>query len=86
MFNLSIIDNVQIKWLSFIKSIFEKTGLNYLWNQQQPVHSVQLKLIVKQNLTDQYIQNWFNQIENSSIINWNKFTAKPLYISRGTFK
>ena len=51
---------------SFIKSIFEKTGLNYLWNQQQPVHSVQLKFIVKQNLTDQYIQNWFNQIENSS--------------------
>jgi hypothetical protein len=26
---------------------------------------VQLKFIVKQNLTDQYIQNWFNQIENS---------------------
>jgi hypothetical protein len=43
MFNLSIIDNVQFKWLNFIKSIFEKTGLNYLWNQQQPVHSVQLK-------------------------------------------
>jgi hypothetical protein len=27
---------------------------------------MQLKFIVKQNLTDQYIQNWFNQIENSS--------------------
>jgi hypothetical protein len=27
---------------------------------------VQLKFIVKQNLTDQYIQNWLNQIENSS--------------------
>jgi hypothetical protein len=27
---------------------------------------VQLKFIVRQNLTDQYIQNWFNQIENSS--------------------
>ena len=39
MFNLSIIDNVQFKWLNLIKSIFEKTGLNYLWNQQQPVHS-----------------------------------------------
>jgi hypothetical protein len=61
MFNLSITDNVQFKWLNIIKSIFEKTGLNYLWNQQQPVHSVQLKFIVKQNLTDQYIQ-----IENSS--------------------
>jgi hypothetical protein len=66
-----------------------------------------LKFIVKQNLTDQYIQNWFNQIENSSrgefygifknefnlekyllklLINWNKFTSKPVYISRGTFK
>ena len=66
MFNLSIIDNVQFKWLNFIKSIFERTGLNYLWNQQQPVHSVQLKLTVKQNLTDQYVQNWFSQIENSS--------------------
>jgi hypothetical protein len=66
MFNLSIIDNVQFKWLHLIKSIFERTGLNYLWNQQQPVHSVQLKFIVEQNLTDQFIQNWFNQNENSS--------------------
>jgi hypothetical protein len=49
-----------------IKSIFERTGLNYPWKQQQPVHSVQLKFIAKLNLTDQYIQNWFNQIENSS--------------------
>jgi hypothetical protein len=61
LFNLSIIDNVQFKWIHFIKSIFERTGLNYLWHQQQPVHSVQLKFIVKQNLTDQYIQNWFNE-------------------------
>jgi hypothetical protein len=42
MFNLSINDNVHNKWLNLIKSIFERTGLNYLWNQQQPVHSVQL--------------------------------------------
>jgi hypothetical protein len=53
-------------------SIFERTGLNYLWNQQQPVHSVQLKFIVKQNLTDQYIQNWFNQIENSNDMKLDK--------------
>jgi hypothetical protein len=46
MLNLSIIDNVQFKWLNFIKSIYEKTELNCLWNQQQPVHSVQLKYIV----------------------------------------
>jgi hypothetical protein len=66
MLNLSVIDHVQFKWLNVIKSIFEKTGPNYLWNHQQSFHSVQLKFIVKQNLTDQYIQNWFNQIENSS--------------------
>jgi hypothetical protein len=66
MLNLGIIDYVQFKWLNFIKSIFERAGLNYLWNQQQPVHSVQLKFTVKQNLTDQFIQNWLNQIENSS--------------------
>jgi hypothetical protein len=65
-FSGSIRPSSSIKWLNFIKSIFEKTGFNYLWNQQQPVHSVQLTFIVKQNLTDQYIQNWFNQIENSS--------------------
>jgi hypothetical protein len=27
---------------------------------------VQLNFTVKQNLTDEFIQNWFNQIENSS--------------------
>ena len=65
MFNLSIIDNVQFKLLTFIRSIFERTGLNYIRNQQQPVHSVQLICTVKQKLTDECIQNWLNQIENS---------------------
>jgi hypothetical protein len=30
MFNYSIIDNVQFKWLNFIKSIFEKTGFSHV--------------------------------------------------------
>jgi hypothetical protein len=72
MFNLSIIDNVQFKWLKIIKSIFEKTGLNYLWNQQQPVHSVQLKFIVKQNLTDQYIQTGLTKLRT---LLWENFMA-----------
>ena len=42
MFNLSIIDTVQFKWLNFIKSICERAWLNYIRNQQQPVHSVEL--------------------------------------------
>jgi hypothetical protein len=68
-FEISLFQKITI--LNFIHNISigvlpTSTGLNYLWNQQQPVHSVQLKFIVKQNLTGQYIQNWFNQIENSS--------------------
>jgi hypothetical protein len=62
MLNLGIIDYVQFKWLNFIKSIFERAGLNYLWNQQQPVHSVQLKFTVKQNLTDQFIQTGLTKL------------------------
>ena len=65
MLNLSIIDNVQFKWLNSIKSIFEKTGLNYL---EPTTASSFSATIVKQNLADQYIQNWFNQIENSSSV------------------
>ena len=32
----------------------------------EPTTASATKFFVKQNLTDQYIQNWFNQIENSS--------------------
>jgi hypothetical protein len=50
-------------------SLFQKfTILNFIHTISIGVlpSSPQLKFIVKQNLTDQYIQNWFNQIENSS--------------------
>jgi hypothetical protein len=84
MFNLSIIDNVQFKWLKIIKSIFEKTGLNYLWNQQQPAHSVQLKSIVRQNLTDitQITNKFFSgSIRPSSSFCWkfNVIASKLCY-------
>jgi hypothetical protein len=65
MLSLSIIDNVQLKWLNFIKSIFERTGIIVLRNQH-PIHSVQLRFTVKQKLTGEFILNWLNETENSS--------------------
>ena len=53
------------KW-SIAISIFDNVGLSYVWNQQNPIHLVELKLTVKQKLTDQFIQKWYNLIATSS--------------------
>jgi hypothetical protein len=55
-------ENVNFKWINHIKSIFDNVGLSYVWNQQNPIHLVELKLTVKQKLTDQFIQKWYNLI------------------------
>ena len=39
-----------------IKSIFDNVCLSYVWNQQNPIHLVELKLTVKQKPTYQFIQ------------------------------
>ena len=49
-----------------MKSIFDETGLSYLWTEQQNVDIDWLKLTVKQRLTDKFYQHWFSQINNTS--------------------
>ena len=66
MYMLSQRENVNFKWINHIKSIFDNVGLSYVWNQQNPIHLVELKLTVKQKLTDQFIQKWYNLIATSS--------------------
>lgn len=56
----------KFKWISYLKSIFDETGLSYLWTEQQNVDIDWLKLTVKQRLTDQFYQHWFSQIHNTS--------------------
>ena len=63
---LSQRENVNFKWINHITSIFDNVGLSYVWNQQNPIHLVELKLTVKQKLTDQFIQKWYNLIATSS--------------------
>jgi hypothetical protein len=40
---LSQRENVNFKWINHIKSIFDNVGLSYVWNQQNPIHLVELK-------------------------------------------
>ena len=66
LYMLSQRENVNFKWINHIKSIFDNVGLSYVWNQPNPIHLFELKLTVKQKLTDQFIQKWYNLIATSS--------------------
>ena len=66
MFKLHESKQGHFKWISYVKSIFDETGLSFIWNDQMYMDKNILKSILKQNLTDQFIQNWFSQINSSS--------------------
>ena len=54
------------KWLSCVKGIFDETGLSYTFSSQFPIDFSYLKPVLKQQLSDQFIQKWFSDIDNSS--------------------
>ena len=56
----------KFKWISYLKFIFDETGLRYLWTDLQNVDIERLKITVKQWLTDQFYQHWFSQTHNTS--------------------
>ena len=66
MFKLHESKQGHFKWIAYVKSIFDETGLSFIWNDQMYMDKNILKSILKQNLTDQFIQNWFSQINSSS--------------------
>ena len=57
---------LKFKWISYTKSILDDCGLSFIWNDQVPINRLLLKSIVRQKLNDQFIQNWFSQINNTS--------------------
>ena len=63
---LHINGTYHFKWVSYIKSIFDKCGISYIWDNQIPVNGKYLKTHVKQLLRDQFFQLWHNDIVNSS--------------------
>ena len=71
------IPNFTSKWVSKIMSILQETGNQYLWDHQnnlsinKPNGAV---LSIKQNLIDQYFQQWHSSLQNSSKgKNYNSF-------------
>ena len=45
-----------LKWIKYMKSIFDEIGLSFIWNDQIHIKKDLLKSIVKQKLFDQLIQ------------------------------
>ena len=41
-------------------------GLSFMWNDQVPIDKFLLKTTIRQKLSDQFIQHWFSQINNTS--------------------
>jgi hypothetical protein len=47
-------------------SIFDNTGLNYIFANQLNINIHSLKHVLKECLHDHFIQQWFTDVENSS--------------------
>lgn len=56
----------KFKWISYTKSIMDDCGLSFMWNDQVPMDKFLLKTTIRQKLSDQFIQHWFSQINNTS--------------------
>ncbi len=54
------------KWIAHMKSIFDNTGLGYIFLNQIDVKFNILKPVMYERLRDQFIQNWFADIDRSS--------------------
>jgi hypothetical protein len=54
------------KWISFVQSVFNDTGLSYVFESQFPIYISSIKSAIKQRLCDQFIQKWFSDLDNSA--------------------
>ena len=58
--------NHDFKWISFVMSNFDNTGLSYIFASQLNINIHSLKPVLKEGLRDHFIQQWFTDVENSS--------------------
>ena len=59
-------DNKVFPWISHIKKILDDSGFSYMWSSQIPSSSEEIKIVIKQRLVDQFMQNWVSNMEHSS--------------------
>jgi hypothetical protein len=58
--------NHDFKRIFFVMSIFDNTGLSYIFANQLNINIHSLKPVLKELLYDHFIQQWFTYVENSS--------------------
>lgn len=63
MLGLKLKTRYAFKWVNFVESIFNSSGSGFIFANQTGYCD---KLYLKQTLCDQFIQQWFSEIENSS--------------------
>ena len=66
MLTLHATQPVKFKWISYTKFILDEIGLSYIQTNQIPLNRSFLKSLIKQKLNDNFIQNRFSQINNTS--------------------
>ena len=65
LYNNHIRNNCQYGWITKIKSIFEETGLNFMWmNQNINTHTIRNQ--IGSILKDQFRQKWHQDVDASS--------------------
>lgn len=66
LFNDCIISPNKVSWVTLLRDLLCNLGFMHVW-QQQNVGNINIFLsLVKQRLTDTFIQNWNSRLENSS--------------------
>ena len=58
--------NFRYDWISFVKAIFDDTGLSYIWFEHNAENSSWLSKTVQNILESQYKQAWQDSLEQSS--------------------
>jgi len=57
---------IENKWLLFIKSIFDNCGMSNIWQNQDCISKNWIVLSIEQKLKDQFRQEWFANVNQSS--------------------
>lgn len=63
MIRLKNSQNVNFKWINFVESIFNETGMSYIFSNQIAFYD---KALLKQVLLDQFIQKWYSELYSTS--------------------
>jgi hypothetical protein len=74
------------KRISFVQSVFNDTGLSYVFESQFPICMSSIKSAIKQRLCEQFIQKWFSDLDNSAREFYKVVKKKFFNLNKGNNK